>query len=167
MMASDASRSMERAIELLPPIYILPIQFIVVFGLLVDLIGVSMVTVVVGVVVVMPFNIGIFLNISRLTSEAAAFTDQRVKLVNEFLSGIRVVKFYSWEVPFQKRIDEARENELRVIQKHAYWMSIGLTTMFTQIPSLLQLGAFVTLCLSGFFIVLNTHPPHTLLYTKT
>jgi ATP-binding cassette subfamily C (CFTR/MRP) protein 1 len=148
-MASDASRNMERAVELIPPIYILPIQFIVVFAILVDLLNWAMLTVVIGVIVVMPINIYIFIQINKLQQAAAVFTDQRVKLINELLSGIRVVKFYGWEIPFKGRIEEAREKELGVIKSHAYWMSMGLTTMFTQIPSLLQLGALLTYALTG------------------
>jgi hypothetical protein len=30
-------------------------------------------------------------------------TDQRVKGVNEMLQGIRAIKFYNWEGPFQVR----------------------------------------------------------------
>ena len=128
MMASDASRNIERAIELLPPFYILPIQFIVVFILLVDLINYAMITVVIVVIVTAPMNIFIFLNLSRCTTACMELTDHRVKLVNELLSGIRVVKFYGWETAFQKRITEAREKELQIIKRHAYFMSVGLMT---------------------------------------
>ncbi len=172
MMASDASRNMERAVELIPPVYVLPIQFIAVFVLLCNLLSWSMLTVVVATIFFMPINIFIFMNIAKITSSIASFTDARVKLINELLSGIRVVKFYGethfvhtrevfleiltlvishsgWEIPFRDRIQEARKNELKWIQKHAYWMSIGLTTMFTQIPSLLQMGALITYFMIG------------------
>ena len=36
-------------------------------------------------------------------------SDLRVKLVNEVLQGIRVVKFYNWEQSFVQRLSEARK----------------------------------------------------------
>jgi ATP-binding cassette, subfamily C (CFTR/MRP), member 1 len=36
-------------------------------------------------------------------------SDRRVKLVNEVLQGIRVVKYYNWEESFEKRLEEIRK----------------------------------------------------------
>jgi len=39
-------------------------------------------------------------------------SDERVKLVQELVNGIRLVKYYAWERWFSQRIQEAREEEL-------------------------------------------------------
>ena len=40
-------------------------------------------------------------------------SDERVKLVQELVNGIRLVKYYAWERWFSERIQDAREEELR------------------------------------------------------
>jgi len=46
------------------------------------------------------------------------FTDERVKLINEVLQGIRVIKLYAWEVPIEERIYNTRDKELRLISRY-------------------------------------------------
>ena len=46
------------------------------------------------------------------------FTDERVKLINEILQGIRVIKLYAWEVPTEDRIYKTRDKELRLISRY-------------------------------------------------
>jgi ABC-type multidrug transport system fused ATPase/permease subunit len=38
--------------------------------------------------------------------------DKRLKMINELLQGIRIVKYYAWEEAFFNNIDKAREREL-------------------------------------------------------
>ena len=53
------------------------------------------------------------------------FTDKRMKLMNELLGAIRIVKFFAWENEFRKRVREAREVELKAIRARLFmfmWM---------------------------------------------
>ena len=43
--------------------------------------------------------------------------DDRVNVANEALGGIKLVKFYSWENPFEARIDSIRQTELKTMRK--------------------------------------------------
>jgi hypothetical protein len=45
--------------------------------------------------------------------------DQRIKMMNEVLNGIKVLKLYAWEIAFIRRINEIREKELKCIRQKA------------------------------------------------
>ena len=45
------------------------------------------------------------------------FTDARVKLCSEVITGIKAIKLYAWEGPYVDRIMDLRDNELRQIRK--------------------------------------------------
>ncbi|XP_045472448.1 probable multidrug resistance-associated protein lethal(2)03659 [Harmonia axyridis] len=47
-------------------------------------------------------------------------TDKRVLLMNEIISGIRVIKMYTWEKPFSKLVEIARRLEIKQIRGAAY-----------------------------------------------
>jgi ATP-binding cassette, subfamily C (CFTR/MRP), member 10 len=55
-------------------------------------------------VLLVPVNRIIAVKIGRLSSRIMAAKDRRVQLVNELLTGIRVVKYYAWERHFQQKI---------------------------------------------------------------
>jgi hypothetical protein len=48
---------------------------------------------------------------------AARETDRRVNFINEFVQGIRVVKFYAWERRFIQTVDQAREAEMTQMRR--------------------------------------------------
>lgn len=45
---------------------------------------------------------------ARFRAETAALTDDRIRTMNEVISGIRVIKMYGWEKPFATLVDEVR-----------------------------------------------------------
>ena len=44
----------------------------------------------------------------RLRAQAAQLTDERVRLMNEYIPAMRVIKMYAWEKPFANMIDHGR-----------------------------------------------------------
>ncbi|RZC22691.1 ABC tran domain containing protein [Asbolus verrucosus] len=52
--------------------------------------------------------------------ETAIKTDERVRLINEILSGIQVIKMYTWEKIFIKFTNSIRKQEIRYIRKTSY-----------------------------------------------
>lgn len=52
----------------------------------------------------------------KLRFAAQKHTDERVKLINEVLKGIRVVKTYAWEEFMETRISAIRSKEIKMIR---------------------------------------------------
>ena len=69
-------------------------------------------------------------------------TDARVKLMNEVLTGIRVIKYYCWEKPFKGKVHDLRKVELKNTEKMAWIMSVGIDCMMSTIPNIVPLVCF-------------------------
>ncbi len=74
--------------------------------------------------------------------------DERGKVMNEVLQGIRVIKFFAWETSFSEKIKVIRGNELTVMQKS---MRIRAFTGFLWafVPTLVSLTSFTIFTLTG------------------
>ena len=54
-------------------------------------------------IVLIPVNIMIFAGINIVRVKKTKVSDMRVKLMNEILAGIRIIKYYAWDCAFQER----------------------------------------------------------------
>ena len=69
---------------------------------------------------------------SKFRLQTAIKTDERVRLMDEIISGVQVIKMYAWEKPFCALIETARKLELKVVSKSAYIRGIYMTfNLFT------------------------------------
>jgi len=48
----------------------------------------------------------------QLRKDSLFWTDKRSKAVNEYFSGIRIIKYYGWEKLVSEKIENIRKNEL-------------------------------------------------------
>lgn len=72
-----------------------------------------------------------------------AIKDQRIKMMNEILNGIRVLKLCAWEKAFIHSITRIREKELEYIKKKSIINSIS-SILWTFTPILVkQLSRFI------------------------
>jgi ABC-type multidrug transport system fused ATPase/permease subunit len=74
--------------------------------------------------------------------------DERVKLTNEILNGIKALKLYAWEPSFEEQIAAIRSKEIKMLRKAA------MLTAFTEFmmgmsPFLFTFASFVTWTLLG------------------
>lgn len=51
--------------------------------------------------------------------------DERLKVMNEILTGIRVLKLYAWELSFEKIVGKIRLREIATLLKAAYLSAIS------------------------------------------
>lgn len=57
---------------------------------------------------------------SKYRLKTALKTDERIRLMNEIISGVQVIKMYAWEKPFAKLIAYTRKMELNAIRMTSY-----------------------------------------------
>uniref|UniRef100_A0A1X7SGP3 ABC transmembrane type-1 domain-containing protein n=1 Tax=Amphimedon queenslandica TaxID=400682 RepID=A0A1X7SGP3_AMPQE len=64
---------------------------------------------------------------AKLRARAAKMTDRRVKVMNEIITGIRVIKMYTWEYAFSNVVASIRKKEICLILKYFMILSIIIT----------------------------------------
>lgn len=85
-----------------------------------------------------------------LQKRQMANKDSRIKLMNEILSGIRVIKLYAWESAFLKKISYVRnECELETLKKIGL-LNAAQSFTWASAPFLVSLSTFAV------FIALGT-----------
>ncbi|XP_031342463.1 probable multidrug resistance-associated protein lethal(2)03659 isoform X2 [Photinus pyralis] len=101
-------------------LWITPIQTAVIIGLLYREIGISSVFGVATLLLFLPM----YFVLGKLTSSYRLKTsterDNRLRLMNEIIHGINVIKMYAWEKPFAKMIDKIRKAELHFVRLGLY-----------------------------------------------
>ncbi|EDV26685.1 uncharacterized protein TRIADDRAFT_22415, partial [Trichoplax adhaerens] len=80
------------------------------------------------------------------------FADQRVRIMNEIIASMRMIKMYAWEVPFAKRIKQLRRDEVDRMYtgfkfysvNAASFLLLNTITSFTTITVYVLLGNTIT-----------------------
>ncbi|KIJ66694.1 hypothetical protein HYDPIDRAFT_149564 [Hydnomerulius pinastri MD-312] len=84
----------------------------------------------------------------RVRLSSMVWTDQRAKVLLEVLGAMRVVKYFSYEVPFLQKIFDLRKKELHGIRRILHSSSANLA-LATSLPVLAATLAFVTYTLTA------------------
>ncbi|KAI8619281.1 P-loop containing nucleoside triphosphate hydrolase protein [Chytriomyces sp. MP71] len=125
-----------------------PFQILVSVGLLIWILGPSALVGFGVVAVYIPFQFRIIKVLSGFRRSANKFMDKRVKLIQEVLLGIRVVKMYAWESSFLDMITKSRLEELKQIR--GFLFSRAVVNGVTQVvPTIAMLLSFVCYTLVG------------------
>jgi ABC-type multidrug transport system fused ATPase/permease subunit len=79
----------------------------------------------------------------KIRREKYNLQDSRIKMMNEIFNGIRVIKFYGWEVSFQEMVKKIRGKELTNLVKAAF-LSTGTSFTWAMAPISIAVVAFGT-----------------------
>lgn len=91
-----------------------------------------------------PVNTIVFSIVSKQRRKVLKYSDLRVKMMNEILNGIRIIKFYAWERPFGKEVGGLRGLELRALTKLAYTSAWGFSLILMAAPLIQPILVFMT-----------------------
>lgn len=92
-------------------------------------------------VLLVPINI-VLANLSKgLQMKNMKKKDSRMKIMNEILSGIKILKFYAWEPSFENQVEDIREKELHHMLRYSYLHSVSFF-IFTCAPFLVSVASF-------------------------
>ena len=147
LMSTDA----RRLLDLTPYLQTLwsgPFQIIVSLVLLYQLMGPASLAGLGAMIVMIPVNALIARFQARFQAEMMTVKDERVRMMNEYLNGMRVIKFFAWEDSFRDKVNVVRERELSVLRKSQF-LSVAGTFCWTMTPILVSMSSFASYAALG------------------
>ncbi|XP_063479791.1 multidrug resistance-associated protein 1 isoform X8 [Symphalangus syndactylus] len=147
LMSVDAQRFMDLA-TYINMIWSAPLQVILALYLLWLNLGPSVFAGVAVMVLMVPVNAVMAMKTKTYQVAHMKSKDNRIKLMNEILNGIKVLKLYAWELAFKDKVLAIRQEELKVLKKSAYLSAVGtftwVCTPFLASVSLKRLRIFLS-----------------------
>ncbi|XP_067675074.1 multidrug resistance-associated protein 1-like [Haliotis asinina] len=124
-------------------VWAIPLNVAIALYLLYQSLGASMFAGMAVLLLLLPVNIVAIFMLRKYQTELMQHKDKRMKIMNEVLNGIKILKLYAWEPSFEDKVLEVRNKELRILMKMAFLKSFNTFT-WTLIPYLVSLTTFVT-----------------------
>eukprot|EP00075_Anas_platyrhynchos_P007559 XP_021127296.1 multidrug resistance-associated protein 1 isoform X6 [Anas platyrhynchos] len=140
LMSVDAQRFMDLA-TYINMIWSAPLQVILALYLLWRNLGPSVLAGVAVMILLVPINAVMAMKTKTYQKAQMKSKDNRIKLMNEILNGIKVLKLYAWELAFREKVLEIRQKELKVLKKSAYLAAMATFTWVCA-PFLVALSTF-------------------------
>ncbi|KAJ3190722.1 hypothetical protein HK101_008433 [Irineochytrium annulatum] len=147
LVATDTNR-IELFITYVHIIWTAPIQIAIIVGFLISQLGWAAIVGVSLLFILTPVQGVLWRMLSSIRKVVAPITDSRVKIITEVLNGIRVIKFFAWEVPFLERIQGLRTKEVDQVLKRSVLNAFVQTIAFG-IPIISGAIAFVLFGISN------------------
>jgi ATP-binding cassette subfamily C (CFTR/MRP) protein 1 len=132
LMAVDAQRFMDLT-TYLNMIWSAPLQIGLAIYFLWAILGPSVLAGLAVMIILIPVN-GVIANKAKnLQIKQMKNKDERVKLMNEVLNGIKVLKLYAWEPSFEQQVLKIRDKEIKVLKDAAY-LNAGTSFIWSCAP---------------------------------
>ncbi|BGP15223.1 hypothetical protein JCM10213_000825 [Rhodosporidiobolus nylandii] len=125
-----------------------PIQLIVILIILLVEIGPSCLVGIAFLLIMIPPQAKTMRAMLGFRKKAMVWTDKRVRLIGELLSGMRIIKFFAWEMPYLEKLQDYRAKELRQI-RNLLVSRAATTGVAMSLPTLATVLAFVVYSQTG------------------
>ena len=93
-----------------------PLQLALTFLMLYRLLGWSALAGCAVLLIFIPIHAVIVFVLSRQRDSVSRTTERRIRLLQEIILGVKIIKYYAWEDVFARRMSELRHEELRGIR---------------------------------------------------
>lgn len=133
MMSNDTSQ-LQRFLQFFGFTLVAPVQIVIALVLIYRQVGNATWVGVGFMLFLVPINGVVFSSVSKMRRRVMKYSDARVKMINEILAGIRIIKFYSWELPFGKEVTRIRNEELKALTTLAYTTAFGFSLIMLSAP---------------------------------
>lgn len=104
-----------------------PVQFAVAIGLLYNVLGYSCIAGIGMMVVLLPLNLWVAKQFTKIQKLILAATDARIHSTNEVLTNIRIIKYFAWEQRYIGVVNEKRYSELKHLKRRYFMWAIAAT----------------------------------------
>ncbi|KAI9375777.1 hypothetical protein BJX61DRAFT_539508 [Aspergillus egyptiacus] len=118
-----------------------PVQITIAITLLYRLLGFSSFAGIIIMVLMLPVNLFIARQFSKLQHQILKGTDARIHSTNEILQNIRIIKYFAWEQRFQDIVNEKRRGELKALRFRYILWSVAATVWYGT-PILITFASF-------------------------
>ncbi|OWA50132.1 Multidrug resistance-associated protein 1 [Hypsibius exemplaris] len=137
LMAVDSQRFMDLIL------WSAPLQIAIALYFLWNEMGLATLSGLASMLLLIPFNAFIAGRTKTLQISQMKQKDGRIKMMNEILNGMKILKLYAWEESFEQQVLDIREGELITLRKAAYLNSLSSFIMQLS-PFIVALVTFTT-----------------------
>ncbi|XP_055943743.1 multidrug resistance-associated protein 1-like [Argiope bruennichi] len=133
---------------------IAPFKIALIIYVMWQYIGVSTLAGVVVIGVLFPFSYYVSRIGWKYNDKQMEVKDFRLKLMNEILNGIKILKLYAWEIPFAGRVSKARNDEIKWI-RYSFFTFLVTSFVYRCAPFMISIATFATFLLKDHNNVLS------------
>jgi ABC-type multidrug transport system fused ATPase/permease subunit len=119
-----------------------PVQLVVAIVLLYRILGYSSIAGIGTMALLLPVNIWISRQFSKMQKLILAATDARIHTTNEVLTNIRIIKFFAWEQRYMGLVNEKRSIELKYLRRRYFLWALA-ATVWSGAPVLITFLSFM------------------------
>ncbi|CAG5124702.1 unnamed protein product, partial [Candidula unifasciata] len=147
LMSNDVNR-FDQAVVFLHFLWVGPLQAIAVLVILWHELGPSVLAGFFVLLLLIPVQGFMGKLFSKLRHKTAIHTDERVKVMNEIISGMRVIKMYCWEKPFGELVEKVRSLEIKEVHSSRRAQACVIAPFFSSMK-LVVFCTFTALVVTG------------------
>lgn len=142
IMAVDANRFQDFSLHV-PALLSAPLQLALSLYFLWQEVGPSILAGFAVMILLIPLNVFIVRQSKKLQVKQMKDKDERVKMMNEVLNGIKVLKLYAWEPSFERIVEKIRVKEIKTILLMNYLNAVA-QFVWNMAPFLVSFVTFAT-----------------------